>query len=377
MSPEDIHAPYLAPLIAADDWAALARYWIAHRHEPALAAAIVAAHRLAIRDSRWAELPAYLEKVRVAPFDTRIEPPEPLLALDGGAARGTLTILFLIPRVALCEMAGPYPPGQQEWLFHVAQHAAQEALAVSDTALRAFFIGVLACGLWEVGQWKNAEECYTQAVTLYRELAIARPEVYRPDVAMTLNNLGTVQRVRNDPEAALASFGEGLRIYSELPLALQEAYRPNVATTLNNLGTAQRDLSDLEAARESFEKSLQIHRKLAKARPDLYRPDVAISLNNLGNVLRDLKDLKNLKAARKCFEESLQIRRALPKTRPNVYWNYVAGSLNNLGNVQRDLDELEAARESFKESVQIRRELADVQPAVYRPAIARTLNNLV
>ena len=36
---------------------------------------------------------------------------------------------------------------------------------------------------------KEAEECYLQALEIYKRLAAAQPSVYEPDLAMTYDNL--------------------------------------------------------------------------------------------------------------------------------------------------------------------------------------------
>jgi serine/threonine protein kinase len=75
-----------------------------------------------------------------------------------------------------------------------------------------------------------------------------------------------------------------------LQLARQrpDAYRPDVAMTLNNLGTLLADLNALEVARDSYWEALVIRRELAQLRPDVYRPEMAQTLSNLGIVQRDL-----------------------------------------------------------------------------------------
>lgn len=91
----------------------------------------------------------------------------------------------------------------------------------------------------------------------------ARSEVYLADVAITLNNLGLVQRDLNDLQAARQSFERALHVYRRLARDHPEIYQPNVAMTLNHLGTIQRDLHDLQAARHSFEEALAVYSQLA------------------------------------------------------------------------------------------------------------------
>ena len=319
MAPEGIHAPYLAPLIAAGDWAALARYWIAHWHVPALDAAIATAHRLAAVEMQWAALPGYLEKVKASPLNPSIKLPETFDAIAKDAAAATS---HLYPLVALCEKAVEFPIEDQERLFRggieVTERAAQLAFAAQDTALASVFIAVLARGIQELRQIESAAQLYGVALELRRHLAQARPEVYQPFVAATLNNSGIVQSALNDFEAARAHHGEALQIRRELAQTRPEVYRPYVATTLNNLGNVQRALNDLEAARTSFEEALGIYRELGGLRrvlrefPDLGGESTEPNRAPTDEAARLLADAEARHAAL-----LLELRRADPEWEPD------------------------------------------------------------
>ncbi|HKI36446.1 MAG TPA: CHAT domain-containing tetratricopeptide repeat protein [Gemmataceae bacterium] len=373
-----VHTSYVRKAGVEGGWHALVRYWMAHQHKPALDAAIaVVRGEQASATKRWRQLVAFLSQVRDEPFNRDREVSEELVKTLPHEGQLTLLLLRLFPRMALCETAGQFPVEEQDGLFdtglQAAKQAVQIAAALQDEALVAFCKVNLAGGLQELRQLEAARASFEEALATRRELARQRPDVYQPDVAMTLNNLGSVQDALNDLEAARASYQEALAIRRELARQRPDVYRPDVAMTLNNLGTVQRDLNDLEAARASVEEALAGYRELARQWPDVYRPLVAITLNNLGNVQSDLNDLE---AARASHQEALAIRRKLARQRPDVYRPLVATTLNNLGNAQRALNDLEAAYASHHEALAIRRELARQRPDVYRPLVATTLNNL-
>ena len=74
-------------------------------------------------------------------------------------------------------------------------------------------------------------------------------------------------------EAAVASFTEALDIRRQLAEARPDVYLPYVAMTLNNLGNVQINMNRFEAAVASFTEALDIRRQLAEARPDVYLPE--------------------------------------------------------------------------------------------------------
>jgi CHAT domain-containing protein len=365
-------------LVVAGDWACLVRYWIAHRYDVALEAAVNLVSRRAAREGgRWRQLADFLADVRTEPISFERELPRELQDGWPDAEQMTLLLLGLYPRVALCELAAEAPVERQESLLEAGIQAGEQACQLAerleDGAVWAFFRRMMARGYRELGQLEAARDSFQEALAAYRELARQRPEVYWPDVAMTLTNLGTVQHAVNDLEGARDSYREALAAYRELARQRPEAYRPDLALTLNNLGKVQRDLKDLEGARDSYEEALAAYRELARQRPEVYRPDVAQTLHGLGNVQADLNDLEG---ARDSLQEALAIRRELARQRPEVYRSNVATTLTNLGNVQADLNDLEGARDSYEEALAAYRELARQRPEVHRPDVATTLNNL-
>jgi hypothetical protein len=62
----------------------------------------------------------------------------------------------------------------------------------------------------------DAETAFTEALAIRRELAQRDPGAYRPDVAMTLNNLGILYRDTGRMADAETAFTEVLVIYHGL-----------------------------------------------------------------------------------------------------------------------------------------------------------------
>ncbi len=289
----------------------------------------------------------------------------------------TMELAHLDVFTRLCESFRSYPIDLQsdalEMGLQACGHAIQVARALEALPCTAFYTSFMARGLRGKGLWEPACDAYRAALAIYRALTQSRPDVYRPDVAMTLNNLGIALHDLRDLEDARATFIEALRIRRELAQSRPDVYQPDVAVTLNNLGIVLSDLRALEDARAAHTEALRIRRELAQSHPDVYRPKVADTLNNFATVLRKLHALEDARAA---YTEALHIRRELAQSRPDVYRPDVAMTLTNLGNVLRDLRALEDARAAHTEALRIRRELAQSRPDVYRPDVAMTLTNL-
>ena len=61
--------------------------------------------------------------------------------------------------------------------------------------------------------------------TIRRELAAARPDAFRPDLAMSLNNLSVLLAGLGRREEALATIQEAVETYRELAARWPDAYQ--------------------------------------------------------------------------------------------------------------------------------------------------------
>jgi tetratricopeptide (TPR) repeat protein len=62
----------------------------------------------------------------------------------------------------------------------------------------------------------EARQHYEEALKIHRQLADLNPVVYLPDVAMTLSNLGRVDRLQNRIEESRARYQEALSLLRKL-----------------------------------------------------------------------------------------------------------------------------------------------------------------
>ncbi len=231
----------------------------------------------------------------------------------------------------------------------------------------------LALRLADVGRREDALTASEEAAGIYRELAAARPDAFRPDLAISLNTLAIGLADVGRREDALTAIGEAVTIRRELARARPDAFRPDLAMSLDNLSIELAGLGRREDALTASEEAAGIYRELAAARPDAFRPDLAISLNNLAIGLADLGRREDALTA---IGEAAGIYRELAAARPDAFRPDLAMSLNNLSNRLADLGRREDALTAIGEAVTIRRELARARPDAFRPDLATSLNNL-
>ena len=231
----------------------------------------------------------------------------------------------------------------------------------------------LSIRLADLGRREEALDAIQQAVEIYRELAGARPDAFRPDLARSLNNLSNRLADLGRREDALEAIQQAVEICRDLARARPDAFRPDLAMSLNNLSNRLADLGRREDALEASQQAVEIYRDLARARPDAFRPDLAMSLNNLSNRLADLGRRED---ALDAIQQAVEIYRDLAGARPDAFRPDLAMSLNNLSNRLADLGRREDALEAIQQAVEIYRDLARARPDAFRPDLAMSLNNL-
>jgi len=182
--------------------------------------------------------------------------------------------------------------------------------------------------LAQAGRPANALPVTEQAVTMYRELAAANPDRYRPGLANSLSNLGVWFAELGRPADALPVTEEAVAIRRELA-ANQDRYRPDLADSLSNLGVWFAELGRPADALPAEQEAVTMHRELAAASPDRYRPGLARSLSNLGVWFAELGRPAD---ALPVTEEAVTMHRELAAASPDRYRPGLATSLSNLGN---------------------------------------------
>jgi tetratricopeptide (TPR) repeat protein len=165
---------------------------------------------------------------------------------------------------------------------------------------------------------KEAEDAFTKALQVYRELAKTNPSwyAYTSGIASTLNNLGDLYSDTSRPKEAAEAYTEALQLRRELTKKNRSWYGPGLASTLNSMGSLYARTKRFDEAASSYAEALQIRRELAKANPIAYLPDLAATLNNLGTLYKS--EGRSAEAAQDC-EEAATIFRQLSIGNPGRY----------------------------------------------------------
>lgn len=221
--------------------------------------------------------------------------------------------------------------------------------------------------------FEEAKTCYIEVLEIYRNLAKTDPDKYQTKLAMTLNNFALLQRNLGRYDEAEAGYIESLEIRMRLFKANPKDYMSDVAGTLLNLAILQSDLGRYEEAETNCGKALGFYRCLAEAHPEEYKPYVVRALNNLAVLQRNLERYEKAECG---FREALDICRNLANSNPDAYLSDLAFTLNSFAILQSEIGCYDEAEANFNEALEIRRSLAKTIPDAYLPKVATTLHNL-
>lgn len=255
----------------------------------------------------------------------------------------------------------------------IGQRLTSDPPAGTDPTVQAYWLDNLGLRLYELGRPTESLPVMEEAATMYRELAAANPDRYRPHHARSLTNLGAVLSELGRPAEALSATEQAVTIRRELAAISPADHLPDLASSLNNLGVWLFQLGRPGEALQVTEEAVVILRKLTVVSPDSHRPDLASSLNNLA--LR-LYEQGRPAEALPLIEQAVTIRRELAATNPDRHQPDLGRHLNNLGILLSQLGRPAEAVSADEEAVSIRRELAATNPGRYRPHLSESLNNL-
>jgi eukaryotic-like serine/threonine-protein kinase len=235
----------------------------------------------------------------------------------------------------------------------------------------------------ETGRLIEAEAAYGEAVAIQKQLAAdfpTQPE-FRHGLAMSYNNLGILLNTTGRQEEAETAWGEALALRKQLAadFPARPEFRRKLAGSHHNLGNLLMTTGRLKPAETAYADALALRKQLAAdfpARPE-FRQELATSHNNLGFLLRATGRLGEAEAA---YAEALAIQKQLAAdfpTRPE-FRRELAMSYTNLGILLSDRGRLKDAETAHTEALAIRKQLAAdfaTRPDLHQE-LAKSHNNL-
>jgi Trypsin-like peptidase domain/Tetratricopeptide repeat len=226
--------------------------------------------------------------------------------------------------------------------------------------------------LADLDEHEDALAAAEEAVTLYRRLAEAKPNAFRPGLAIALNNLSVRLPKLDRWDEALTAVEEAVEIRRRLAREDPDAFLSDLASSLINLSSVLAHLRRRAEALTAIEGAVEIHRHLTEEHPHAIRPDLAFALLNLSASLADLGRREEALARSR---EGVALLRFIAEKHPDAFLADLARALSNLSNLLKEAGEGEALT-AIREAVEIRRRLAQKHPDALLSDLAGSLIDL-
>jgi CHAT domain-containing protein/uncharacterized protein HemY len=225
-------------------------------------------------------------------------------------------------------------------------------------------------------QRQQALAKYEEALSIWQQLAVdeAPPYVARSFEAVTLDSIGTIYYVQDEPQKALNSFEQGLAVSRDRKNRLQEAiarlstdtassnsddkqkllnsYKQALTSTtlgeaalLGSLGNAYSRLGDNQKALDYYNQALSLYR--SQKQPS----DEASTLSSIGRLYLKLGETQS---SLDSYNRALEIQRAEKDTAAQ------AETLQEIGRIYTGLGESQKAIAAYNQALEIQRETKDL-----------------
>eukprot|EP00058_Branchiostoma_floridae_P016556 XP_002602044.1 hypothetical protein BRAFLDRAFT_94455 [Branchiostoma floridae] len=223
-----------------------------------------------------------------------------------------------------------------------------------------------------LGNQRKAIRYHEQSLKMKK--AIYGETTAHPDIAASLNNIANCWGDLGDLRKATRYNEQSMKMWKTIhDTEDEESYlgeatpHPDIAASLNNIGSCWGDLGDKRKALKYYEQSLKMKKAIyGETTP---HPDIAASLNNIGSCWGDLGDKRK---ALKYYEQSLKMKKAIyGETTPHPL---IASSFNNIGSCWGDLGDKRKAIKYHEQSLKMRKVIYGETTA--HPLIASSFNNI-
>ncbi len=221
----------------------------------------------------------------------------------------------------------------------------------------------------QINRLDESEKLSIELLELAQEKAEESPEEYEPWIERAHITLSYIYSISGKTTQAISSINQAIE-YCRKRVQLGSTVLSWVLP-LNVSAAVWMRSGEQEKAEEVLLELIQIFRNYGKL-PHRFHADFALCLNNHGIILRRRGKLSDAKAT---LEEALEISRGKVEELPEAYKGLLSIVQCNLAILLAENDELDAAVPHFQESLAISEHLANRTPERYKIHLAIVLHN--
>ncbi|WP_214072912.1 tetratricopeptide repeat protein [Mucilaginibacter sp. dw_454] len=183
--------------------------------------------------------------------------------------------------------------------------------------------------LGSIQKWDQAKDAFMEGIGIYDNLIKIDREQFLPDLAMLVSNLALMQSNQGYLELAADNYLRALAYKVELNNKYPGIYEHSLALTLNDLSTLESETGDLlETAEINSREGIRLLVRLVEKNRYAYLVTLA---NNFTNLATILKRKNKQDEAEQYYNLALQLYIELYKREPQVYISFLIKALFNIG----------------------------------------------
>lgn len=302
LSTADRHASVISLMVMAEDWAGLARYWLALSHPPALQAAVQTLHDKGEREGGpWRELAVGLGGFAKAPNHRTLPVANEVKPLCTDAEWATLDMLGNYSFMLFTEAAMSAPPEMRPAMLELgvvtSLRNADVAASIGDLAAAAACGTQLAVGLMNQGRARESFDAASRTKEIYERLCEENREVFLRLLARSLLNLAKVQHFLGHTQEAMFSAQRAVRYARESTRTASDESTYDLALAWNNLAFMWGVLGRPATAECCIQQTIRLERKTLERHPRNMPVNLVRALGQLAQFQLRLRQLDDAKRA--------------------------------------------------------------------------------
>lgn len=213
-------------------------------------------------------------------------------------------------------------------------------------------------GLYKlIGSYKNAENCYLDAIAIKRKLSVKGNSRVEECLASIYESLGDIYIIQGKEDKALIYYLSEVKVYEKLYKANPEVYEKLLGDKYFLLGKLYKGRELYKEAEKLLIKAgALLHKRLLKASNKEIILQLVELHDNLGDLYLKGKDYKK---AEKEYFNSFDLRQELSEYNSINSFCHKSISFDNLGDLYKHWEKYDEAEEFYIKAIKVREALLD------------------
>ncbi len=223
------------------------------------------------------------------------------------------------------------------------------------------------------GAYESALDHYREGLRIYERLAAGAADVYELNFGLAQAKIAETEMRLNHSQEAEAGYLTAFKTISAISGRLGNPYHPEMGEVLNSLASLYIDQYRLVEAERNLREAQMLLQPLAVKYPASYEPRLANTFHLRGRIQQVNYDFEQ---AIHFYEQALDIRSHFARHDSTPFLLDLAESLADIGSLYVANSQFEQGLLKMHEAIELYKELPGEMPAAYKSRLANLLRRL-